>query len=171
LLIHKLDTSKIEYNFTLLNLNEILQEIYKDSQILAIRKEITVQYNSQDRVQLRGNKDLIIRLLWNLIDNAIKYSHIRGTVKIDLKGNESEVLLVISDNGIGIPEADIDKIFDRFYRVDKSRSRNLGGSGLGLSICKWIMHLHKGEIIVDSELGKGSTFTIRFPYHKSSIQE
>ncbi len=167
LLIHKLDTSKIEYNFTLIDLSEIIAEIHKDSQILSARKKISVSLQAEDGIQLKGNNELIIRLLWNLIDNAVKYTLEGGKVDIKLQRSDSEAILIISDNGIGIPADDLTKIFDRFYRVDKSRSRNLGGSGLGLSICKWVTDLHKGQILVDSELGKGTTFTVLLPLTNS----
>ncbi|MEA1876854.1 MAG: ATP-binding protein, partial [Bacteroidota bacterium] len=96
-------------------------------------------------------------------DNSVKYNKKNGKIKIKLVKKSSEAVLSIEDTGVGIPSNDLNKIFDRFYRVDKSRSRNLGGSGLGLSICKWITDLHKGGITVDSTPGKGSIFTISLP--------
>ncbi|RKX58412.1 MAG: PAS domain-containing sensor histidine kinase, partial [Thermodesulfobacteriota bacterium] len=102
----------------------------------------------------------------NLIDNAIKYTE-RGEVSILLKQTDKEVIIKVKDTGIGIPKEHLDRIFERFYVVDKSRSKKLGGTGLGLSIVKHIVLLHNGKIDVESLLGKGTEFTITFPPYPS----
>jgi signal transduction histidine kinase len=103
-----------------------------------------------------------------LIENGIKYTEKGGSIHITLQEEyptekEKFVRIIVSDTGIGIAKEDQEKIFDRFFRVDKARSREQGGSGLGLSICKWIVEAHQGEIKVESEFGKGSSFIVKLP--------
>ena len=105
----------------------------------------------------------IVQVFVNLIDNAIKCTPPGGEVAIALEKIGTDAVITIKDTGVGISKENIPKIFERFYRVDKSRSRKLGGSGLGLSISKWIVELHSGDIQVESEVDKGSTFTITIP--------
>jgi signal transduction histidine kinase len=106
------------------------------------------------------------QLFTNLIDNAIKYTS-TGTIQVTLEKNQEVALVKIKDTGIGIPKDEQKNIFQRFYRVDKSRSRETGGMGLGLSIAEWIANIHQGRIEVDSELNKGSTFTVYLPIQKA----
>jgi heavy metal sensor kinase len=103
------------------------------------------------------------RALLILIDNAVKYTPKGGSVKVKLDTNNNGPVVYVSDTGIGIARADISRIFDRFWRADKARSREQGGAGLGLSIAKWIVEMHRGSVRVESELGKGSTFSVRLP--------
>ena len=116
-----------------------------------------------ENITIDGDQKLLYRLFSNLLDNAIKYTSPGGNICISLKDLENEVIVSIRDTGIGISENDHDKIFDRFFRVDASRSRDTGGVGLGLSICKNIADLHKGKIEVKSTIGKGSTFLVTLP--------
>ena len=160
LLIHNIDTHNIKYNFEELNFTELMNEIIEDIKILSIDKNIEIKYNIEENMKIRGNKELLSRLLWNIADNAIKYNNVNGWVKIIAKKENNSICIKIIDNGIGIPKSEALKIFDRFYRVDKSRSRQLGGSGLGLSICKWIVELHNGKLSVESKEYVGSKFTI-----------
>jgi signal transduction histidine kinase len=113
-----------------------------------------------------GDKVRLQQLFTNLIDNAIKYTS-EGSIRVAVEKNQEGVLVKISDTGIGIPKEEQEKIFKRFYRVDKSRSRETGGVGLGLSIADWIATSHHGRIEVDSELNKGSTFTVYLPIQKA----
>jgi signal transduction histidine kinase len=106
------------------------------------------------------------QLFTNLIDNAIKYTP-KGSVHVTVEKNENAAWVKIRDTGIGIPKEEQEKIFKRFYRMDKSRSRETGGVGLGLSIAEWIVRAHHGRIEVDSELNKGSTFTVYLPVQKA----
>lgn len=110
--------------------------------------------------------DKITQVLDNILNNAIKYSPDGGNITFSMKTTESQLIISISDEGLGIPKADLPKIFDRFYRVDKARSRAQGGTGLGLAIAKEIVKQHKGFIWAKSEYGHGSTFTIVLPYSK-----
>lgn len=110
-----------------------------------------------------GDRGRLRQLFLNLIDNAIKYTPEGGSVTVTVAKQDGMALFRVADTGIGIPPEDIPKIFDRFYRVDKARSRAMGGTGLGLSIAKWIAELHRGTIIVESVPQKGSVFTVRLP--------
>ena len=103
------------------------------------------------------------QVFFNLLENAIKYNRPGGKVYIESEESASRVVILVRDTGIGIPNADLGRIFERFYRVDKARSRDLGGTGLGLSIIKHIVQVHEGTLSVESELGHGSVFSITLP--------
>jgi signal transduction histidine kinase len=118
-----------------------------------------------EEVTVLGDKARLQQLFTNLIDNAIKYTS-EGSIRVAVEKNQEGALVKISDTGIGIPKEEQEKIFKRFYRVDKSRSRETGGVGLGLSIADWIATSHHGRIEVDSEINQGSTFTVYFPLQK-----
>ena len=114
-------------------------------------------------VQVYGDPVRLRQMIWNVIVNGVKYTQPDGIVKISAQSKGDNALITIQDNGIGISEKDLPLIFNRFYRVDKARTRDEGGSGLGLSICKQIAQAHKGEIEVESKLGVGTRFKIRLP--------
>jgi signal transduction histidine kinase len=113
-------------------------------------------------IRIKGNGDLLERLIGNLLDNAIRYTPLGGRITYSLIKAGEAAQLEISDTGIGIPEASLSQIFDRFYVVDKSRSKETGGSGLGLSIVKWIADSHDARIEVRSQEGEGTTVRILF---------
>ena len=115
--------------------------------------------------------DKMTQVIDNIINNAIKYSPDGGKITVSVKTTDTQMILSISDEGLGIPKKDLPKIFDRFYRVDKARSRAQGGSGLGLAIAKEIIKQHHGFIWAKSEYGKGSTFTIVLPYDKEAVKD
>ena len=115
--------------------------------------------------------DKMTQVIDNILNNAIKYSPDGGKIKVGMKTTEAQLIISISDEGLGIPKKDLPRIFDRFYRVDKARSRAQGGTGLGLAIAKEIVKQHKGFIWAKSEYGKGSTFTIVLPYDKDAIKD
>ena len=129
----------------------------------AEQRRVRLELDSGPQIRLAGDKDLLIQLILNLLDNAIKYSPPGGEVTVGWETNGSEVTLSVRDTGIGIEPDAITHIFDRFYRVDTARSRAQGGAGLGLSISRWIAEAHGGSIFVQSEPGKGSTFSVRLP--------
>jgi two-component system phosphate regulon sensor histidine kinase PhoR len=113
--------------------------------------------------RIYGLQDILHSIVYNLCDNAIKYSKPGGHVHVQVDDAPDKAILIVEDDGIGIPKADQERIFERFYRVDKSHSKEVGGTGLGLSIVKHAVLIHNAEIKVDSEPGKGSRFTITFP--------
>lgn len=115
--------------------------------------------------------DKMTQVIDNILNNAIKYSPDGGKIKVGMRTTDAQLIISISDEGLGIPKKDLPRIFDRFYRVDKARSRAQGGTGLGLAIAKEIIKQHKGFIWAKSEYGKGSTFTIVLPYDKDAIKD
>ena len=122
-------------------------------------------------VWIEIDTDKMTQLIDNILNNAIKYSPDGGKITVTMKTTVDQMILSISDQGLGIPKQDLPKIFDRFYRVDRARSRAQGGTGLGLAIAKEIIKQHKGFIWAKSEYGKGSTFTIVLPYDKDAVKE
>lgn len=138
----------------------ILLEVHGDAEIL-------VDAQNQDRLEISADYDLIEMAFLNLMQNAIKYSNPPAHVEVHMARIDNDLWIKISDRGIGIPKEDLDRIFERFYRVDKARSRKVGGSGLGLSIVENIIKKHSGRIEVTSEIGKGTTFTITMPLKPS----
>ncbi|AMD96978.1 PAS domain-containing sensor histidine kinase [Streptococcus sp. oral taxon 431] len=122
-------------------------------------------------VWIEIDTDKMIQVIDNILNNAIKYSPDGGKITVSMKTTDDQMILSISDQGLGIPKQDLPKIFDRFYRVDRARSRAQGGTGLGLAIAKEIIKQHKGFIWAKSEYGKGSTFTIVLPYDKDAVKE
>ena len=122
-------------------------------------------------VWIEIDTDKMTQVIDNILNNAIKYSPDGGKITVSMKTTDDQMILSISDQGLGIPKEDLPKIFDRFYRVDKARSRAQGGTGLGLAIAKEIVKQHNGFIWAKSEYGKGSTFTIVLPYDKEAVKE
>ena len=122
-------------------------------------------------VWIEIDTDKMTQVIDNILNNAIKYSPDGGKITVSMKTTDDQMILSISDQGLGIPKQDLPKIFDRFYRVDRARSRAQGGTGLGLAIAKEIIKQHNGFIWAKSEYGKGSTFTIVLPYEKDAVKE
>lgn len=129
----------------------------------ANNKKINISIFMNGKIYVKMNTRLLEQAIYNLLDNAIKFSSEESQVKIQVEGVGNEVSLVVSDNGAGILKKHHQRIFERFYMVDKARSRELGGSGLGLSIVKHIVQIHKGRVDVKSEVGKGSAFYVYLP--------
>ncbi|MDX1663559.1 MAG: ATP-binding protein [Candidatus Promineifilaceae bacterium] len=161
LLLARADVGSLPIEQKPVELDTLLLDVYRQLSLLST--PVTVVLQEVDQVLVLGDADRLKQLILNLADNAIKYTPDEGTVAFSLSKTGDEALLQISDSGIGIPEEDLPYIFDRFYRVDKARTRAHGGSGLGLSIAKWIVDMHGGEISVASEVGVGTTFTVRLP--------
>jgi heavy metal sensor kinase len=161
LMLNKSDEGKYELNLETLDLNLIAEEVANEFKSLSTKKEIEIIFNSQDNILISADQTLITRMLINLVDNATRYTQSGGTVEISLSKENDSAIIKVSDTGKGIEKKDIDHIFDRFYQANEAR--NGQGSGLGLSIVKWIVQIHKGEVSVESEPGKGSTFTVKLP--------
>ncbi|MCI0480709.1 MAG: ATP-binding protein, partial [Candidatus Dadabacteria bacterium] len=151
-------------DFEEINVNELIKSSLDALRSKAQEKRIEVALRADaDVCRLKANRFLLEQMFINLIDNAVKYTPENGKVEVRVTKENSHILTEISDNGIGIPKEHLPRIFERFYRVDKTRSRNLGGTGLGLSIVKHIVIMHGGRIEVHSEEGKGSKFSITLP--------
>lgn len=140
----------------------VLEDVINMMRKAALNKNITLEFEDNNSELIIGDKDKFYQLGLNLIENAIKYSNDPGNVKILSYNKEGYYCLKVKDNGIGIPKEDIPRIFERFYRVDKSRKK--GGTGLGLAIVKHIVKTFNGEISVESNLGKGTIFEVKIPY-------
>ena len=134
----------------------------------AEKNRLTLTMDVAKDVTLQGDESKLGQVIYNLIDNAIKYTPEGGSVHVTMKTDGRNAVFAVRDTGVGIPEEDAKHIFDRFYRVDKARSRETGGTGLGLSIVRQMVQLHRGEIKVDSVFGKGSTFTVTLPLRKGA---
>ena len=145
-------------------LYNVFKEVYEMISYIASSKHIKIYYNFEDEnVAIQAYGDYIKQLFLNLVDNAIKYTPEGGTVIINQFTRNDEITIEVIDNGVGIPKEDQDKIFQRFYRVDKARSRSVGGTGLGLAITKHIVNSLQGNISVESKLGEGSKFIVTIP--------
>lgn len=151
----------IQLQQELVEIDSLLLDVYRQGQALA--NSVDVQLTAEDRGLVAGDPDRLKQLLLNLVDNAIKYTPEGGQVSLGLTRQEGWVRIDIADTGIGIPAKELPHIFDRFYRVDKARSRTHGGTGLGLPIARWIADAHGGHIDVESEVGEGTTFTVWLP--------
>ena len=159
-----LDLSHIEQHTTLtterLNLSELTLEAVLNLKHLASEKAIQINDDIDEDVIVNGHRDKLMQVIVNLISNAISYSASESQIQVRLSRIRHQCLLEVEDHGMGIAPDDQSRIFERFYRVDKARSRDSGGTGLGLSITKHIIEAHEGQIEVDSELGVGSTFKV-----------
>ena len=165
ILLSKLDTTEVALKMAPLRLDLLIKDLCNFFQVLAEQKNIALEIGTLEEVTVIGDKIRLQQLFTNLIDNAIKYTT-QGAIRITAEKNEDAVAVKIVDTGMGIPEEEREKIFKRFYRMDKSRSRETGGVGLGLSIAEWVVHAHHGRIEVDSEINRGSTFTVYLPLQR-----
>lgn len=150
------------------NIQQLFSEVFDELEYSASKKEITLHFKPDSKSYLKAHADAkqIRHVCTNLISNAIHYGKIGGYIKVGIYKKDHKILVEVSDNGIGIPEKHLSHLFDRFYRIDASRSRNKGGSGLGLSIVKHILSGHKQTINIESIPGKGSTFTFTLDINK-----
>lgn len=147
-----------------LSLNEVVKDCARAGQVLATRKGVRLHTESESiSIIFKGDDELLKRMLLNLLDNAVKYTPEGGEIAVELTRQNGNACITVRDTGIGIGPDQQARVFDRFYRVDKTRSRALGGAGLGLSIARWIVEAHAGVIYVESEAGKGSAFSVELP--------
>jgi len=146
------------------SIREALESALRTVESEARMRDVTLRTGRLDDARVMGDKTRLEQALVNLLDNAVKFNRPRGEVRVECGSAASgEAFIAIADTGIGIPSTDLSRIFERFYRVDKARSRDVGGTGLGLSIVRHVVERMNGTVLVESQLGKGSTFTIRFP--------
>lgn len=159
----KLEKKTEELNIAQVNINELVELILKRLRPLAARQNIELVFESFRPVIAEIDEVKITSAISNLVENAIKYNVMDGWVRVSLNADHKYFYLKVSDSGVGIPEDAQDKVFERFYRVDKTRSRETGGTGLGLAITKNIIVMHQGAIRVYSKEGEGTTFSVRIP--------
>lgn len=158
------DAKRVKLNKEVIELNEFIDRIYSKIKISALEKEQEIVINNHAREEeIFADKDTLEQVILNIITNAIKYTENGGRIEIDTSKKQNFMYITISDNGIGIPEEDLSRIFERFYRVDKARARELGGTGLGLPIAKYIVESHGGEIKINSIYKQGTTVEIILP--------
>ncbi len=166
LILSRADTGRLTLHKEPLNLATLVDACCDQCRFLGEGQEVKVLFDRQEEIWVLGDKYRLKQMLFNLVENAIKYSDRGRKVEVHTRQNGRFVNVLVKDEGVGIDKKDIPYIFDRFYRVDKSRSREAGGTGLGLSICKWIAEAHGGKITVESTLGKGSCFTVWLPKYQ-----
>ena len=173
-MLTNLDSHNEQFQHEKVNLGHLIKSVGMSLKVLADQKKIALIYNKGAKnVEIMGDEAKLEKLLINIVRNGIRYTEPGGRVKMWTSNGNGEAMVAVEDNGIGIPENDLPYIFERFYRVDKARSRAEGGSGLGLSIAKWIIDAHRGRIDVESAVGKGTKFMIRLPldYRTQPLRE
>jgi two-component system sensor histidine kinase VicK len=162
--LSKLDYDNIQWNMKKIDIYKIVNECVYRMKISAEQKNQVLEFIAdQDIPEIMGDKDRIEQVIVNILSNAIKYTSENGKIEVSLKRDGDSILIKVADNGIGIPKEDLPRLFERFYRVDKARSRMLGGTGLGLSIARQIVEAHKGKIRIQSEYGQGTQVFINLP--------
>ena len=165
----KMDKSAAELNITSVNMNELAEIILKRMRPIARKRDIELLLVSTREVTAEIDEVKMSLILTNLIENAIKYNKEHGKVTVTLDADHQYFTITVEDTGIGIPEESLNRIYDRFYRVDKSHSREIGGTGLGLAITKNAVQLHRGSIKVESTFGEGTRFLVKIPLTHSLL--
>jgi two-component system sensor histidine kinase SenX3 len=150
-------------NSKVFSLNQMIEEAIYQSKVHSEKRQVQINFSPETEVEFFGDRKQLLIAISNLIENAISYSPERTMVNVVLKRGEEIAEIAISDQGVGIEESELERIFERFYRVDQARSRETGGTGLGLSIVKHVISNHGGEVQVWSVPGTGSTFTVLLP--------
>ena len=165
LLMVRAEAGKEPFNFETVNIRDVLAELASDVSVLAREKGIEFKVDVADDLFVEGDRLKLRQLCLNIIENAIRYTT-AGNVAVSAAAKNGTAVVSVTDTGIGIAAEQIPLIFERFYRVDKARSRAQGGAGLGLGIARYIAEAHGGKIEVESTVGKGSTFRILLPLRK-----
>jgi heavy metal sensor kinase len=163
LTLARADAQQIPVGRESMNLVEVVTDAVEQVRPAASGKGISLNVESNSEVRLKADQDLILQLMLNLLDNSVKYTPSGGAIEISLRAAGGQAEVSVSDTGPGIPPEHLPHIFDRFYRVDKARTRAEGGAGLGLSISRWIAEAHGGTLRVESARGQGSKFTLSLP--------
>jgi len=164
LTLSTIESGKYAFKRSRVDVNPIVHEAINAVDRLAKAKSIVIQFDPAPSLpRIECDPDAIHQVLLNLLDNAVKFSHTQGRVEVTIQPVDGQLCISVTDHGIGIPSIDLPRLCERFYRVDKARSRELGGTGLGLAIVKHIVEAHGGKVSIESELGKGSTFSFTLP--------
>jgi two-component system, OmpR family, phosphate regulon sensor histidine kinase PhoR len=164
LMLSKMDAERLELEIRRLSVSQLIESCLETAQRRAAEKDLRILVNAGQRLpDIAGDRRRLAEVLQNLLDNAIQYTLPGGQITLSAEAGEEEVILTVSDTGIGIPQADQPRIFERFYRVDVARSREAGGTGLGLAIAKHLVEVHGGRLWVNSEVGQGSQFHFSVP--------
>lgn len=163
LTLSMLEKDDFHLQLTEVNLSELIDEIQPALEHQAMKRDIKLITHTDQSHRLMADREKVKQVLTNLIGNAINYTQEHGEISLTVNETDESMRINVTDNGIGIEQEDLPRLFERFYRVDKARSRNTGGTGLGLAIVKHIVEVHGGKITVDSEINKGSSFTVYLP--------
>ena len=163
LTLARADAGQIPFVLESVDLHRVVSGVVEQVASAADQREVEIQYAPGDPVHVRADEDLLLQLLLNLLDNAIKYTPAGGQITAGWSINGEQAELWVRDTGVGIPEEHVPHLFERFYRVGEARGRDEGGVGLGLAICLWIAETHGGSISVQCAPDEGSTFTVRLP--------
>lgn len=168
LTLNQMESGVVKFHFESFDLKEVIHEVIEELEHKASKREMLIRfyYDKEKTYRTFADKEKIFRVCQNLISNSIKYNNDGGEIDVTLKAHKNQITVEVKDNGKGIPPEDLKRIFERFYRVDKSRNREKGGTGLGLAIVKHILEGHKSKISVSSILGKGSVFSFELPLEK-----
>ena len=171
LMLSRIETKEFQLRMEAIPLRDFIDDVVEFVKEPAEKKEISLSRNEiPSSLAVQADRDYLEQILINLLDNAIKYTPEGGRVAVSAVEKDSkDIQFSVEDNGIGIPKEDLSRIFERFYRVDKGRSKELGGTGLGLSIVKHLVQAHGGRVWVESQMGKGSTFYFTFPERGKEI--
>jgi two-component system, OmpR family, phosphate regulon sensor histidine kinase PhoR len=168
LMLSKMDAERLELEIRRLSVSQLIESCLETAQRRGAEKDLRISVNlPQNLPDIAGDRRRLAEVLQNLLDNAIQYTLPGGQIIVSAKSLEEQIILTVSDTGIGIPKADQPRIFERFYRVDVARSREAGGTGLGLAIAKHLVEVHGGRLWVDSEVGQGSQFHFSVPFFDS----
>lgn len=161
--LSEIETKQSDTDLESVDLKSLVDSVFEVMQNIANEKNIVFINSISEKIFIKANRNRMKQLILNLVDNAVKYNISNGSVAINAQNVGGKVVIHVKDTGIGVPNEHILRIFERFYRVDKGRSRDMGGTGLGLSIVKHIVNLYNGDIKVNSEIGKGTEFVIQLP--------
>ena len=166
--LSKMDADRLDLEIQRLGVAHFVESCVETAQRPAAEKDLRISVNLQERLpDIAADRRRLAEVLQNLLDNAIQYTSPGGQIMLSASADPGEVKFTVSDTGIGIPQADQPRIFERFYRVDAARSREVGGTGLGLAIAKHLVEAHSGRIWVESEVGQGSQFYFTVPIFDS----
>jgi signal transduction histidine kinase len=158
------ESGRVTLSFANLDLVKFAADVVKDLSLASADRGLELSVETAPKpIYVFADAGRLQQVMHNLLENAMRYTETGGRVIVRVEAAPGEALLSVSDSGVGIPEADLPYVFERFFRSKGSRATNPGGSGLGLSIVRWIVEAHKGKVTVESRLGKGSTFTVRLP--------
>lgn len=166
LALSQMDSHSVQLKKEEIDMSELTEETVRMLQPVAEKRSQVLRVIAEPDLHFRGDRSKLAQVLYNLTDNAIKYTPDEGEIRVALRMNGTDLIWEVADNGVGIPEEDQKHVFERFYRVDKARSRETGGTGLGLSIVRQLVHLHGGTVSVNSTPGQGTTFTVTLPAGK-----
>lgn len=168
--LSSLESGQVQLHMEVLDVNSLASLAAGNLQQRAVKQGVELHLrHASARLHMRGDKDRLFQVLTNLVENALDHTPAGGEVELKVSGQEKQIMMEVKDTGLGIPPEDLPHIWDRFYKVDKSRNRARGGQGLGLSIVRELVRLHRGEIYVESEPGQGSRFVVVLPRDQAPV--